>query len=56
MNQQIAEKIRELIQAEVRAGIEGNEEDESGYRGHNQAECEKADKIFFELLIMIAER
>jgi len=55
MNKQIAEKIRELIQVEVIAGIAGDKEDESGYRGHNQKECREADLIFSELLIIIEE-
>jgi hypothetical protein len=47
---EFAVKLRELIIAEVAAGIAGAEEDEAGFKGHNQAECKEADKIFLELL------
>lgn len=43
-------KLRVLIQAEVQAGIAGNQEDESGYTGNNYAEGKIADEIFHELL------
>jgi len=46
-------KLRELIQAEVVAGIADSEEDEDGYRGTGYAERKVADRVFTELAEMV---
>lgn len=52
MTEELLLKLRELIRAEVAAGIASTVEDESGYRGDNHAECRIADRVFQELLAM----
>ena len=53
MTNEVAQKIRELIEAEAYVVVAGNEEDESGYRGNNHREKEIAERVFKELLILI---
>ena len=50
----LLDKLRELIQAEVEAGIAYSEEDEEGYRGtYGTVEKKNADRVFAELVEMM---
>jgi hypothetical protein len=56
MTKDTIRKLRELIRAEVAAGIADSVEDEAGYTGSGHAERKHADRVFSEFLQMILDQ